>query len=495
MKHHRAFDKRGVLAMRADLWGMLFGVEEPGEAFELRGNSAIVSIEGPLTHHAEWFWDSYDAIKGRVTAALESPADFVVLRIDSPGGDVSGCFETVRELRAMAAKAGKRIVSYADGMAASAGYALACAGDLVAVPETGFVGSIGVISTLVDTVQMDRARGLNFAVVASGERKRFGHPNVPLSDAAIANTQTQVDGLAELFFELVSEARGMPAAAVEALEAGVLFGAEAVTAKLADRVCTFDELLEAISSGNTTTPAGAAAEAVMGWKDEMKKAAEGGDEEAKKCLEAMDEEAPPESKKEGAEEPKEGGEDEPPPKKEGAAEEPPPEKPKDDDKAAARGGRHLRPVASVDERLTRIEDERERDRLLASRPDLPPALRSKLAAAPLDAVRWNVENLPRVAAEKPATPAPAPKAGPKTSPIAHAGAAVPGGTRGGSEGEPLSGVTRKSEYADKLDEQMGLKPPATAIRLEGNRLVMGVMSPDQARAELARRELAKKGAV
>lgn len=487
LKHHRAFDKRGLLAMRADFWGLFFDVEEPGDDFELRGTTAVVTIEGPLTHRAEWFWDSYESIRERVTAALESSASTVVLRIDSPGGDVAGCFETARELRALAASKGKRIVAYADGMAASAGYALACAAAEIYLPATGFVGSIGVISTLVDVVELDRKIGLNYAVVASGARKRYGHPNVPISDAAIANTQAQVDSLADLFFDLVSEARGLPASALSALEAGMLIGEQAVVAKLANGVCTFDELLERISSGNTTTPSGGAAEAGMGWKDEMKKAAEDGDEEAKKCLESLDgggDEEPPKSKKEGAEEPKE--EEEPPKsKKEGA------EEPKDGEQAAAARTRHA-PGASLEARLSRMEQDQERDRLLASRPDLmrDPALRKRLAAAPIDAVRWTVANLPRVAAAQKA-----PTSATTTSPIAHAGATTPGVTRSSGEGGSPLGITRRSGRADELDAALGFAAGRDPIVHNRNETSIRLMTPSQARDHVKRLEGRKAEAL
>lgn len=475
MKRERAFDKRGLLAMRADLWGSIFGVEEPGDDFELRGNAAIVSIEGPLTHHAEWFWDSYDAIKARVSAALESSADVVVLKIDSPGGECAGCFETARELRELAAGAGKRIVAFTDGMAASAAYALSCGAGEVYLAPTAFVGSIGVISTLVDITALNKMMGLNFAVVASGKKKTYGHPDVPLSDAAIAETKVQVDTLAELFFELVAGARSMSRGAVVGLEAGMLIGADAVAAGLADRVCTFDELLSALESGNTTTPIGAAAEETMGWKDEMKKAAEEGDEDAKKCAGALDggDDDPPESKKEGAEEKKDGaGDDAPPSKKEGAEEK------KEDEKASAR-----RAGTGLEARLLAIETERERDRLLATRPDLTrdQALAKKLASAPIETVRWSVANLPRVAAAAAPTP---PSKAPATSPLAHAGASTPGATRGADENDQPFGRTRRSDRADELDEKLGWGAKKEHVIHHRNETSIRLMTPSQAREHL-----------
>lgn len=463
------FNKRGLLAMRADLWGSMFSVSERDRPFEVVGNAAVVTISGPLTQHAEWFWDSYDAIADRVGAALESSAKVVVLKIDSPGGDVAGCFETAHAIRERAKATGKRIVAYADGMAASAGYALACIAEEIALPATGFVGSIGCISTLVDQVAANERYGLNFAVVASGGKKTFGNPNVPISEAAIANTKKDVDALARLFFDLVAESRGIDVQGVAALDAGMLLGAEALAAGLADRVCTFDEFLEAIASEETTSAPRAAAKkekAMAGWKEEMKKAAAEGDEDAKKALEAMggDDEPGAEDEKEkpAAEGEKEPDGDEAPNKKE-----------QDDEKAAAR--------VSVSDRIRAIEEKEERRELLAKRPDFAndPALSKRMATAPLAAVRWNVENLPRIAA-KAATPAAAP-APSQTSPLAHAGAVTPGVTRSEGEGDGYRGVTRKSEHADKLDQVLGFTKNREFVIDEKNKRVIRLMTPAQAR--------------
>jgi signal peptide peptidase SppA len=457
-RHRAAFDKRGLLAMRADVWGAMFEVEAEKPDFELRDDIAIVRVEGPLTQRADWFWDSYDAIKDRVCAALDSSAKTVVLRIDSPGGDVAGCFETAREIRGLAELAGKPLVAYADGLAASAGYALACAASKIYLPATGFVGSIGVISTLFDAVGLNAKMGLNFEVIASGKRKRYGHPNVPISDAAIANTQQQVDDLAELFFALVSESRGIDVASVAALEAGVLLGQQAVSARLADGVCTFDELLDSLSSGDTEASSGADNEDNMGWKDALKKAADEGDEEAKKALSALDEKD--EDKAEDSDE-----------KKESKAEDSGDDKQEDSDgdekKAtvvpAAFDAKAVERI--VDAKLQVIADNAERDQLISSRKDITEKLSASLKTKPLAVVREVLDGIP---------------VAPKRNPAADV---TVQGTRGESQGKPASSLP--TDMAAKLDERMGLSRRRATVRCDGTDLVFEAMTPEDARAFVA----------
>jgi signal peptide peptidase SppA len=411
MKHRARFDHRGLLAMRADAWNLFFQVEEKTscEPFETRGEVAIVSVEGPLTHHADWWWDSYDSIKERVTAALESPAKTVVMRIDSPGGLVSGCYETARYLRDAAKSKGKKLVAYADGMAASAGYALASAASEIYLPETGVVGSIGVINTLFDCVELDRKQGLNFTVIASGERKKYGHPSVPTSEAAIASAQREVNFLAALFFELVAESRPqLDVEAIAALEAGVLYGKQAVDAKLADAVCTFDSLLERLSSdpsSNAAADAGADNEDEnMGWKDALKKAADEGDEEAKKALQALDGDGE-EDKDDDKESKAEGDDGDDKESKAEGSDDGAGDEQKDEDKeskaAAAATGTGLSLAASVQSLMAwkaEREEREERAALMASRPDLAKEVVAFLERQPVAVVRDAVKTLPRGAA-------------------------------------------------------------------------------------------------
>lgn len=461
----RKFNKRGLLAMRADLWGTLFGVPAPKAAFEMRGETAIVEIEGPLTHHKDWWCDSYDEIKSRVGQALESDAKNVVLKIDSPGGDVSGCFETSREIRTMAASKGKRLVAYADGMAASAGYALACAADEIYLSSTGIVGSIGVISTLMDWVEMDKKMGLNFAIVTSGERKKFGHPSVPISEGSITNAQNQVNTLAALFFALVSESRGMSVESIASLEAGVLIGKESVTAKLADDVCTFDELLENLSSAKPASSS-AEKETTMTWKEALQKAADEGDEEAKKALAALEGDE---------EEEKAEGEDDKDKDDENKSSE---DDKENDDKAAAVSSLSLAAtVQSLAAWKAEKEEKEERETLMASRPDFAPAVVAFLNSQPIEVVRDAVNTFEK---------------GKPKGQVAAARAAV------GVIPKEATTSDRPNQLppdeAHDLDVKMGLAEKPSAIRHEGTRLILGVMTPEQAKAELARRNKTAGGA-
>lgn len=260
----RALDPvRGAAGFRPKAEGAR-GVGGGADPFERDGELAVVGVSGPLAQRAWSCWmfsgDGYDAIVQRAAAAFnDRDTRGVVLRLDSPGGEVAGCFEAVRTLRAMARDSGKPLVAYVDEMACSAAYALACAADEVVLPDTGLVGSIGVIMTVESYAEQLAAEGVSVALITSGAAKADGHPAAALSDDARARLQADVDQLAQVFAAEVAAGRpGLDAKAALGLDARVLIGGAAVAAGLADHVGPLSVALErARSLASRSTPTGA----------------------------------------------------------------------------------------------------------------------------------------------------------------------------------------------------------------------------------------------
>ena len=477
------WDRPGVLAMAASALGMSFDVPDqiPGVTVT-DGGIAIVSVGfgAPMSHYDSWFGDSYDAVKARVAAALASSATAVVLEIDTPGGDVFGCFEAARAIRAMATEAKKPLVAYTESLAASGGYALACAADRIVVAEEGHVGSVGVISALVSQTRLDEAIGLRFAVFGSGARKTDGCPHVEITDDASAELQAHVSSLAEMFFAWVAERRGMTPDEVRGLEAGVFHGANAVAAKLADAVVqTKDQLLALVASGDTASAVERKAtmadetdkeekkdgeESPKSYADEMRakleEDAKSDDEKkasaAKKMLAALDSDGD-----------NDGDKKEPEPKSE------------DEEDGKAKALAASAPVAvisntavealaaSVAELHAKIDAgernarKQKRAELIASH-DLPAALAKSLATEKLETVERVVKSFPKrsaknlAAAEQP-----------------NVAASVP---RGGEDPNMPRAPRLPPEKSAKLAERMGLKAVSDGgIKKDKNFVTLGIV--------------------
>lgn len=232
---------------------------------ERYGSAAVIRITGPLTHHAEWWFDSYDAISSRLDAALAATPrpTSIVMVLDTPGGDASGCFELAASMRKRCEAARVPLVAYVEGMACSAGYALACAADRIVSSPSSIVGSIGVVTGIVDYTGALAMCGVKVRLIKSGARKTDGSPYEPTSREAEDSIQGLIDGLAGLFFAHVASSRPKAGGVdgVAALEAGVFLGAQGVSLGLVDEVGTLDTAIATPRPAPITAPAPAPAEA------------------------------------------------------------------------------------------------------------------------------------------------------------------------------------------------------------------------------------------
>ena len=205
---------------------------------------AVIPIHGSLVKRslgmeAASGLTSYGEIAAMLDAALADPhVSGILLDIDSPGGEASGSFELARRVREVAAM--KPVWAVANDAAYSAAYAIAASTQRLFVTETGGVGSIGVIALHVDQSVKDAKDGYRFTAITAGAHKNDYSPHEPLSDAAKTELQGEVDRLYSIFTEHVAAMRGLDLDAVQATEAGLYFGSNAVAQGLADGVQTLD---------------------------------------------------------------------------------------------------------------------------------------------------------------------------------------------------------------------------------------------------------------
>ena len=201
---------------------------------------AVIPVRGSLFRSA--FFSDYDDISNSLNAALsDSSVGKIVFDIDSPGGEVRGLFDLADEI--YSARGQKPMIAVANDQATSAAYAIASAADQVIASPTSTLGSIGVVAAHVDQSAASERAGFKVTEVASGANKTALSANQPLSSLGRAILEKAVDGAASQFFDLVSRNRGISVSDVEAQEAGVFFGEEAVERGLADSVGTLRSVL------------------------------------------------------------------------------------------------------------------------------------------------------------------------------------------------------------------------------------------------------------
>jgi signal peptide peptidase SppA len=194
---------------------------------------------------------SYEGFKVQVAAAARDPnTKAILLDLESPGGEAIGAFEAAAAVRE-AAKS-KTVVAVANGMAASAAYAIASAASRVVVPPTGMVGSIGVVMMHLDFSKYLEGEGVKPTLIFAGAHKVDGNPYEPLPESVRAEWQQEVDSFYQQFVATVAAGRrGLSDQGIRSTEARMFKGDAAVAAGLADSVGTFEEVLADLSRGNS----------------------------------------------------------------------------------------------------------------------------------------------------------------------------------------------------------------------------------------------------
>jgi signal peptide peptidase SppA len=214
------------------------------------GPVAVIPVHGTLVQKLGSLrpysgMTGYDGIRQAFLTALDDKdVKAIVLDIDSPGGEVSGCFDLVDTI--YSSRGPKPIHSVLTESAYSAGYAIASAADKIWLPRTGGVGSIGVICMHVDMSKALSSAGVQVTFIHYGDRKADGHSEIPLSKEALERFQADINTMGELFVETVARNRNIAASTVRDTQAVTYLGAEGVAMGLADVVAAPDAAFRAL---------------------------------------------------------------------------------------------------------------------------------------------------------------------------------------------------------------------------------------------------------
>ncbi|HEX8693416.1 MAG TPA: S49 family peptidase [Longimicrobium sp.] len=232
----------------------------------VRGGVAVLRIVGPMFHYADEFTDvcgctAYDALARDVAAVRAAYRAGVVGAavgyFDTPGGEFGGCGEAADLVRSLAAE--MPTVAYASDLCCSAGFWLASAfGERVGA-DASMWGSLGVVSSYVDSSERDAKAGVRrFEIVSSQSPDKRANP---AEDEGRARHQALVDSLADVFIDHVARNMNVPRARVlsDFGRGGVLVGQQAVAAGMIDRLGSFEGLIAELSDkygpGSRGTPA------------------------------------------------------------------------------------------------------------------------------------------------------------------------------------------------------------------------------------------------
>ena len=108
---------------------------------------------------------------------------------------------------------------------------------------------IGVVGMHVDITGMLDQAGIKVSTFQFGDQKTDSYPTTPITDAAAARFQADIDEMGELFVATVARNRGLSPDAVRATQAATFLGQHGVAAGLADAVMSADDaMMDVIAS-------------------------------------------------------------------------------------------------------------------------------------------------------------------------------------------------------------------------------------------------------
>ncbi len=168
----------------------------------------------------------------------------IILRIDSPGGGVGPSQEIHREV--LKGKEKKRIVTSMGSVAASGGYYIACASDLIVANPGTITGSIGVIMEFTNIEELFKKIGIKGVVLKSGEHKDIGSPFREMTPEEKRIIQEVIDSVHQQFIKAVAEGRKLDRSKVTQIADGrILTGEQAKQLGLVDQIGNLDDAIDA----------------------------------------------------------------------------------------------------------------------------------------------------------------------------------------------------------------------------------------------------------
>jgi len=163
----------------------------------------------------------------------------VAITINSPGGSPVQSHLIYKFIREQAKKNKKKVIIFAEDVAASGGYLIACSGDEIYANSSSIIGSIGVISASFGFKNLIEKIGVQRRVYTAGKNKSTLDPFLDEKEEDISRLKNIQLELHQDFIDVVEESRGSKLNKNSGIE---LFSGEFWTGKKAKELGLIDGL-------------------------------------------------------------------------------------------------------------------------------------------------------------------------------------------------------------------------------------------------------------
>ena len=135
-------------------------------------------------------------------------AKHVAISINSPGGSPVQSHLIFSYIKQLAKKNKKKVIVFAEDVAASGGYLIACAGDEIYANSSSIIGSIGVIYSSFGFTELIKKIGVERRVHTAGKNKSTLDPFLDEKKEDIERLKNIQLDLHKNFIDVVEKSRG-----------------------------------------------------------------------------------------------------------------------------------------------------------------------------------------------------------------------------------------------------------------------------------------------
>jgi signal peptide peptidase SppA len=233
--------------------------DESDPPYSIDNGVAVLEMTGPMTKRSYWWGAGGSTSQFRKTlqqAVADGRVQSILLKIDSPGGQVAGTADLALDIAA--ASACKPLAAYFEDCGCSAAYwAGSQAGAGVYCNQTATIGSVGTLFTVDDTSGYFKQLGIKRNVIGTGKWKGAGTSGAPITEEQRQYFEDQAHAINASFLAAVQVARGLSDTQMETVrEAGVFIGQQAVDMGLVDAVMTLDAVKQLLRQKSGGKPNG-----------------------------------------------------------------------------------------------------------------------------------------------------------------------------------------------------------------------------------------------
>ncbi|MCJ7693748.1 MAG: signal peptide peptidase SppA, partial [Sedimentisphaerales bacterium] len=205
----------------------------------------LIDIQGFINR--EQAEDFYQQLR---TVQKDNHVKGLIVRVNSPGGTVSGSDQIYNEILNYREKTNKPVVAFMQGVAASGGYYVSVACDKVMSEPTTITGSVGVImGYLVLEQLLEEKLGIHPVISKSGMKKDWPSSfRMPTDEEKQYIQDKLIKPAYERFVGIVAKGReSLSLEEVRSLSDGSVYSAqEAMDEKLIDGIGYLDEAIEEV---------------------------------------------------------------------------------------------------------------------------------------------------------------------------------------------------------------------------------------------------------